>query len=109
PAAADRRRDAGRTYVVIGADSARGSALADLLEAHAGRCVRVAFGCTSARHDDRCYTLDMRDSAAYPWLLEALSADGIHAHDYIHLVAPGSPVTSLDALREAQEHGLYSI
>lgn len=102
----------GREYVVVGADTPLSGALIGALEARGSRCVRVVPGPAFARLDERSYTLDPGDSAGYRRLQASLSADGIGARDYIHLAGYGpytGPVASLDALRAAQESGVYSV
>lgn len=89
-----------------------GAAAADRLRGAGRTCVTVAQGEGFARVDRTSYVLRPGDEGDYRRLMSCLGDDGVRLGHVLHLFTyDGRPreVTTIEALREAQGHGVLSV
>ncbi len=106
------QQPAQRPVVLLSADTPLCQALQQALQAQGRQVVLVAPGSTFARHTASAYSLDCTRREDYTRLLASLAADDIAAPEFLHLLSYGAPVglpETLDALKLAQNQGVYSV
>jgi amino acid adenylation domain-containing protein len=99
-------------YLVLLDQQGLGTRLCAELERRHQAVVGVELGADFARLAPHHYRLDPRNAAHYRCLLASLSAEGLRPNHILHLwtySAPTGEITSLEALDQAQEPGIYSL